>query len=223
VRTLGIIPARGGSKGLAGKNSKLLNGKPLISYTIEAARASRLDAIVVSTDDREIEAISLGAGVKVIRRPGELAEDNSPTLPVLQHVLVNLEESFDAVMTLQPTSPLRTATHINESIQLLSSNAEADSLVSVIKLPHQFTPGSLMVADGKWLSHYSDLDRATRRQDKPLLWARNGAAIYLTRTMYINQFILGQKILAYEMNKIDSIDIDDLEDWKLAEAILKYL
>jgi N-acylneuraminate cytidylyltransferase len=222
VKTLGIIPARGGSKGIPKKNIKPLNGKPLILYTIEAALKSNLTKVVVSTDDEEIESISLQAGVGVIRRPEELAMDNTPTLPVLQHVLQSLSEDYDAVMTLQPTSPLRTAKHINECIELLEMNSEADSLVSVVKVPHQFTPGSLMLKSNEWLSHYAVEDRATRRQDKPTLWARNGAAVYMTRTKFIADFILGNKIIGYEMNKIDSIDIDDMEDWEMAEALIMY-
>ena len=100
MKILGIIPARAGSKGIPKKNIKLLNGKPLIAYTIEAALASNLDRVIVSTDCKEIAGISKEYGAEVIIRSFNLAEDTTPTLPVLQHVVSKLEVEFDAVMTL---------------------------------------------------------------------------------------------------------------------------
>jgi N-acylneuraminate cytidylyltransferase len=121
VRILGIIPARGGSKGLPGKNKKLMLGKPLISYTIDAAKASNLSAIAVSTDDKDILKIAQIAGIIAIQRPEGLSGDKAPSLPVLQHAVATIGTHFDAVMTLQPTSPLRTTIHINEAIDLFKS------------------------------------------------------------------------------------------------------
>ena len=106
MKILGIIPARGGSRGIPKKNIKLLNGKPLIAYTIEASLSSKLDRVVVSTDCEEIAEVSRRYGAEVFMRPSELAKDNTPTLPVLQNVALNTNECFDAIMTLQPTSPL---------------------------------------------------------------------------------------------------------------------
>jgi CMP-N,N'-diacetyllegionaminic acid synthase len=220
MRVLGIIPARGGSKGIPGKNKKDLLGKPLILYTIEAGLASSLSKIVVSTDDDQIAKLSDKAGVKVIVRPQKLAKDDTPTLLVLQHVVASMNEEFDAIMTLQPTSPLRTMQNINDAIHLFEANHEADSLVSVVKVPHNFTPGSLMKKVDIWLEYFIKEDQILRRQDKPILLARNGAAIYITRTIHLKNFLLGGKILPFEMSKLQSIDIDDMEDWILAEAIL---
>jgi len=222
MNVLGVIPARGGSKGIPGKNKKLLLGKPLILYTIEAAINSKLSSVVVSTDDYEIAEISEQAGIPVIHRPVDLAEDNTPTLPVIQHALSVQSEYYEAVMTLQPTSPLRTVRHINDSLDVFNDNPDADSLVSVTKVPHTYVPESLMVMEGIWLKHWND-EKLLRRQDKPVYWARNGAAIYITRTRNLVDYIVGGKILPFEMKRIESIDVDNMEDWTIAELLLKNL
>jgi len=222
MRILGIIPARGGSKGLPGKNKKLMLGKPLICYTIEAALYSKLTSVVVSSDDDEILRISEDAGLRVFKRPADLSSDLIPTLPVLQHVIGSLSEEYDAVMTLQPTSPLRTFQHINEAIGLFEKHGEADSLVSIVQAPHKFTSSSLMVRNGVWVNPIDADSLVLRRQDKPVLWGRNGAAIYITRINKLEDYIFGGKILHYEMSKLVSVDIDDMDDWKIAESILYY-
>ena len=222
MKVIGIIPARGGSKGIPAKNKKQLCGKPLIQYTLEAALHSNLHDIIVTTDDADVRDIALKMGVKVIERPPELAGDKAPTQPVLIHALKSAGEAFDAVMTLQPTSPLRTTEHINESLLLFQQNPQADSLVSVVRVPHNYLPMSLMKKEGPWLNHYDDNPALVRRQDKPMLFARNGAAIYITRVDKLNEFIVGGNILPYEMDRIESVDIDDMEDWVMAEIIMKH-
>ena len=136
MNILTIIPARGGSKSIPRKNIRSLNGKPLISYTINAALAtSSLTDIIVSTDDSEIAEISKKLGVKVpFIRPKELASDKAESAPVIEHALSFMEKvksiKYDAILMLQPTSPLRTTKHINDSIELFKSR-ECDSVVSV--------------------------------------------------------------------------------------------
>lgn len=217
MKIIGIIPARGGSKGIPKKNIKLLNGKPLIAYTIEAALASNLYRIIVSTDCEEIANISKKYGAEVMMRPSHLAEDKTPTLPVLQDVILKLNEKFDAVMTLQPTSPLRTLEDINKSIEIFSSDKEADSLVSVVEVPHSYMPEKLMSLNGKYLTGNSQVKR---RQEVSTIYARNGAAIYITKTEKLSEYIFGGKILPYFMSKIKSFDIDDIEDWKIVERLI---
>ena len=217
MKILGIIPARGGSKGIPRKNIKLLNGKPLIAYTIEAALASNLDRVIVSTDCEEIAGISKEYGAEVIIRSFNLAEDTTPTLPVLQHVVSKLEVEFDAVMTLQPTSPLRTSKHINEAIELFESDKEVDSLVSVVEVPHNYMPEKLMSFDGKYLTGNREVKR---RQEISTMYARNGAAIYITKTEKLGEYIFGGKILPYFMSKINSFDIDDIKDWEIVERLI---
>jgi CMP-N,N'-diacetyllegionaminic acid synthase len=225
MRTLGVVPARGGSKGIPRKNIKLLRGKPLIAYTLEAARASGLARTVVSTDDEEIASVARGLGAEALMRPAGLAEDTTPTLPVLQDVVARLGaagDRFDAVMTLQPTSPFRTAAHIDAALAAFAADPAADSLVSVVQVPHNMTPPSLMrLSPEGYLEDFLPAgEKPLRRQEKPVLFARNGAAIYLTRTACLERFIFGGRLLPFPMSKRDSLDIDDLEDWEMAERIL---
>lgn len=225
---LAIITARGGSKGIPRKNIKLLKGKPLIQYTIEAALNSKyLDRVVVSTENDEIARISKNLGAEVpCLRPRELARDSTHSLPVLQHMIGYLKraESYEpyAVVTLQPTSPLRTSQHIDEAIKKFLADPKADSLVSVMRAPHNMTPTSLMDIKGKYLVDALPVRgiRVLRRQAKPTYYARNGAAIYITKTAGLNDYIFGGKILPYLMSKTESFDIDDLEDWRIVERLL---
>ena len=217
MNILGIIPARGGSKGIPKKNIKDLKGKPLIAYTIEAALKSNLTDVIVSTDCNEIAEISKKYNAKVIMRPANLAQDKTPTLPVLQFVIDSFDKNYDAVMTLQPTSPLRTIEHINESIDLFINDENVDSLVSVTEVPHNYMPEKLMHFNGKYLTGN---EKVKRRQDIPIMYARNGAAIYITKVDKINEYIFGGKILPYFMSKLNSFDIDDIEDWKIVERLV---
>ena len=220
---LGVIPARCGSKGIPGKNIIDVCGKPMIFYTIEAAKRSRLDKIVVSTDCDEIAEVSISLGVEVIFRPQELASDAAPTLPVLRHALDALRESeFDAVVTLQPTSPLRRAFHIDEALKIFESTPNADSLVSVVKVPHNFTPSSLMKFEHGLLSNLDQSGRKIyRRQDKNIHYARNGAAIYITRKSRLDEYVFGGIICGYEMPTLDSFDVDDYYDLELVRCLIK--
>jgi CMP-N-acetylneuraminic acid synthetase len=218
MKILGIIPARGGSKGIPKKNIKPLNGKPLIAYTIEAALNSSLARLIVSTDCIEIAEVSKQYGAEVMIRPSYLAQDDTPTLSVLQDVIKKMDDDFSAIMTLQPTSPLRTKEDINKSIQLFENDNQADSLVSVVEVPHNFTPEKLMTYDGRYIHGSS---RVKRRQDMAsTIYARNGAAIYITKTEKLNEYILGGKILPYFMDKIRGFDIDDNQDWEIIEKII---
>jgi len=221
MKAVGIIPARGGSKGILKKNIKLLRGKPLIQYTIEAALASKISRVIVSTDDEEIASVAKKCGAEVLMRPVELAQDHTPTLPVLQDVVARLNEAFDFVLTLQPTSPLRTSSHINEALELIYGDDSADSLVSVVKVPHNCSPSSIMEMQGNYVLPVEKEKIILRRQEKPIFWARNGAAIYITRMSRLAEYIWGGKTLPYEMGKIESLDIDDMEDWQIIESIIE--
>lgn len=173
--------------------------------------------MIVSTDCEEIAEVSRKYGIEVIIRPQALAQDETPTLPVLQDVVFQLSEKYDAVMTLQPTSPLRTVKHIDEAINLFGNNSAADSLVSVVEVPHSFVSEKLMKFDGQYLVGSTT---PKRRQDTQIKYARNGAAIYITKIDKLQEYIYGGKIIPYFMKKIESFDIDDMEDWKIIERIL---
>jgi CMP-N,N'-diacetyllegionaminic acid synthase len=216
MKILGVIPARGGSKSIPKKNVKLLCNKPLIAYTIESALKSKLNKVIVSTDCQEIAKVSERYGATIVTRSTKLAQDDTPTLLVLQNIVLSLREEYDAIMTLQPTSPLRTEKHIDESIDVFSSS-NADSLVSVTEVLHNFTSEKLMNFDGKYLTGNST---TRRRQDIRTVYARNGAAIYITKTEKLDTYIFGGKILPYFMKKIESFDIDDIDDWRIIEKII---
>jgi CMP-N,N'-diacetyllegionaminic acid synthase len=226
MKLLAIIPARGGSKGVPRKNVRLLNGRPLISYSIAAARtATVVDRIVVSTEDQEIADISRSLGAEVVVRPAALAADDTPTRDVLECVVTELaDEGYrpDAVLTLQPTSPLRTGRHIDEAGSLFAANPDADSLVSCVEVPHVFHPLSIMRKDASgFLEPYLPQVQPTRRQDKEAVFARNGAAIYITRAGRLKDYVFGGKLLPYMMDPDSSVDIDTLDDFAVAERLLQ--
>jgi len=228
MKTLAIIPARGGSKEIPNQNVTLLNGKPLIAYTIDAALAARgLDRVIVSTDDQYIAKVAQDYGATAMMRPAFLATDCTPTLPVLQDVVSRLlrEDSYqpDAVMTLQPTSPLRTSSHIDKAIDLFAADPQADSLVSCITVPHRFHPLSIMqkTDDGYIAPFIDQVKTPLRRQDKRAVFARNGAAIYITRISCLDRFIFGGNLLPFMMDESVSHDVDTMEDLFRIEQILK--
>jgi len=224
LKFLGIIPARGGSKGIPRKNLQPLAGKPLIAWTIEAALASRfLDRVVVSTDDHEIAAVARANGAEVIMRPSHLAQDTSPTEPVLLHVLDELQarEAYvpDAVVLLQCTSPLRDSDLIDAGIQMWIDSG-CDVVVSVAPLQHHNLCGTIG-PDNRFLPEY-DYNCRPRSQDVPDKYSENGA-LYVTRTTILRQLRnrLGGDVRALVMDPVRSLDIDTPEDLALAEKLIK--
>jgi CMP-N,N'-diacetyllegionaminic acid synthase len=224
---LGLVPARGGSKGIPGKNMVRLRGRRLIEYTLEAARASRsLSRVVLSTDDAAIAAIGRQCGVEVpFLRPPELAADDSAMIDVVRHAVSTLEQEedarFDAIVLLQPTSPLRTATHVDEAVDLLFRTG-ADTVVSVVAVPHQYNPASVMrVGLRGRLAPFQEGPLVLRRQDKPAVYARNGPAVLVTKRSVVEQGRLyGEDVAPYVMTLRESVDIDDEHDLELAEFYL---
>lgn len=232
MKVLGIITARGGSKGIPGKNLKLLAGKPLLAYTVETARRSgALDRVILSTEDETIAAAGrdLGCDVPFIR-PMDLAQDETPHLPVIQHAARWMQERAsytpDAVMILQPTSPLRTADDIVAAVHLLDSSG-ADSVLSVNEVPVHSHPMRTLRIDERgdavlFVSGDPVRKRINRRQDLPAAWVMNGA-IYACRTRVLfdaEPSLYGDRVVAYRMPAERSISIDDLEDWHAAERAL---
>jgi len=219
---LGIIPARGGSKGIPGKNLALLAGRPLLEYTCAAARASRrLTRIVLSTDSDDIESEGRRCGVTVIRRPAALAADETPMMPVLRHAVDAMVAAdgyeTDVLVLLQPTSPLRRAEHIDAAVDLLLET-RAEAVVSVVEVPHHFNPVSLMRVDEDRLVPFTGGTPITRRQDKPQLYARNGPAVVAARRRVLARESLYEgDVRALVMDRRSSIDIDDEMDLRLAE------
>ncbi|MDQ5821936.1 MAG: acylneuraminate cytidylyltransferase family protein [Actinomycetota bacterium] len=216
---VGLIPARGGSKGIPRKNLVELAGKPLAAWTIGAAcAASTLSRVVVSTDSEEIAALARELGANVLDRPDELAADETPMLEVVRHAVEALGDC-DVLVLLQPTSPLRRATHVDEAVSLLL-DSDADAVVSVVEVPHQFRPSSLMeLRDGR-LERLADATH-TRRQDKPVVYARNGPAILALRPDRLGDDLYAGDLRPYVMAQRDSVDVDGPDDLELAEALLR--
>jgi len=216
---LGLIPARGGSRGIPGKNIVPLAGKPLLQWTIEQAQASeRLTRTIVSTDSAAIAAAAQQLGVPVLDRPAHLAADETPMLDVVRHAID--ATGADAVVLLQPTSPLRGARDIDAAIDLWTASG-ADSVVSVVRVPHNLTPTSLLRrADDGRLEPYAG-EGESRRQSKPVLYARNGPAVLVVAAEIVRDGSLyGTESRGYEMSALDSIDIDAPDDLELAELLL---
>ena len=223
---LGLIPARGGSKGVPHKNIALLGGKPLIAYTLEAANQSKLlDRCIVSTDSQEIIEVcrKWSADIPFIR-PSELAQDDTPTLPVVFHALNMLQKSYDAVMLLQPTNPFREAEDIDKAIIMLKSDPDADSVISVVKVGDSHPARMKQIIDDVLIDPpFGEKIEGQRRQDLPELYLRDGA-IYLTRTkiIYGQGSFKGRRSLAYIMPEERSVNVDGYIDLLLAEAILQH-
>ena len=230
MKVLGLITARGGSKGIPGKNLKLLGGRPLLAYTIEAAKQSRLDRVILSTEDPAIAAMGRSLGCDVpFMRPAELSRDETPHLPVIQHGAQSMIDAGyhpDAVMTLQPTSPFRTAADIDASIALLETSG-ADSVLSVSEVGAHAHPLRMLKVDAQGFATLFATGepvrrRINRRQDLPPAHLMNGA-IYacLTACLFAaepSQY--GDRVVAYPMPVERSISIDDLEDWAACERAL---
>ncbi len=235
MKVLGVITARGGSKGIPGKNLKPLGGKPLIAYTIEAAQQSGVfDRLILSTDDPAIADTARARGCDVpFTRPAELAYDDTPHLPVMQHAVRWLEEHdgyvSDYTMILQPTSPMRQPHHIREAVDLIAASG-ADSVVSVSDVPAHYHPmrtlrvdasgGAMLFVTGEPVRR-----RINRRQDLPAVCAMNGA-IYLFRTAVLfdaEPSLYGARSSAYFMPPPYGISIDTPDDWAEAERALNHL
>ena len=227
MEILGLIPARGGSRAIPLKNIAPLAGRPLLAYTCEAALASqRLTRVILSTDDPGIAEVGRARGVEVqFMRPAELARDDTPMLSVLQHALRVLQETEsyqpEVIVLLQPTSPLRRAEHIDAAVDVLLET-NADTVVSVVPVPHQFNPVSLICLEDGRLVPYVEGPLVLRRQDKPKVYARNGPAVLAVRREVVESGKLyGEVVRPLEMGMADSVDIDSISDLALAEFWLQ--
>ncbi len=224
MKILVIIPARGGSKGIPHKNIKPLNGKPLIYYTIDCARAICDDVdICVSTDDDEIIKVVEDYGLKVpFKRPDELATDTAGTYEVLLHALNYYEQQrkhYDAVMLLQNTSPFRTAEHVKEALKLYTP--DVDMVVSVKECPAN-PYYCVFEEDANGFLHVCKGDgNIFRRQDAPKVYEYNGAIYIMNseklKTTHMHKM---QKRVKYVMDDASSFDLDTMWDWQMAEMMV---
>jgi CMP-N-acetylneuraminic acid synthetase len=220
AEVVGLVPARGGSKGIPRKNLVPVAGRPLLAWTIDAARASsRLTRVCVSTDSDDIAEVARGLGAEVLARPAPLAADDTPMLQVIRHALDELG-GCEVLVLLQPTSPLRRAEHVDGAIDLLLESG-ADAVVSVTPVPHRFDPGSLMRLEGGRLVAL-DPDAPGLRQQKPTLYARNGPAVLALRADRLESGagLYAGDVRPYVMDERDSLDVDGPFELELARLLL---
>jgi CMP-N,N'-diacetyllegionaminic acid synthase len=226
-RVLGVIPARGGSKGIPRKNIRPLRGRPLLAYTADAALAARhLDRVLLTTDDPEIAEVGRSCGLDVrFLRPAELARDDTPSLPVVQHAAEWAESAwgrFDAVCLLQPTNPLRTAAHIDACIELLETQG-LDAVVTILAIPHEHHPlwayyrdpdGLLRLASGASVP-------PPRRQDLPEAFHREGSVYVTCRdVLMVDGSLYGRSTGGVPIDPERSVNLDNPRDWERAEHLI---
>ena len=218
---LAIIPARGGSKRLPNKNILNLYGKPLIGWSIKAAKNSKyIDKVVVSSDYDKILNIAKEHNVDILKRPNSLATDTATTVDVLKHVL-EYYNKYDYLVLLQPTSPLRNEKHIDEAIELLEQK-NADAVVSVCEMDHSPLWSNILPDDLNMSNFLREEIKNKRSQDLKKFYRLNGA-IYICkvdRFLEENNLFLKDKIFAYIMDRKSSVDIDEEIDFKIAEILL---
>ena len=223
---IGIIPARGGSKGVSRKNIKLLGGKPLIWYTINEAKKSRyLSNFKVSTEDKEIAEVARQYDVEVIDRPSELAKDDTPARPVYQHAIKYLEEVEklhpDIIVILQPTTPCRLAEDIDSAIDIFLKT-DCDSVVSICEAeypPHW----TFTIKKDRLKPMIPDWQNVYQRQKAPKTFRLNGTVYVIHHDVIMKhtEGLLGNNICPYIMPPERSVDIDNEIDFALAEVLIK--
>ena len=226
MKFLAIIPARKGSKTLPKKNYKSFNKKPLIYWTIKAALKSNcFEKIIVSTDSTKIQAIAKKMGVECpYLRPKKLSGDKVNVHKVVKHVIEYYKKKNykpEAVVLLQPTSPLREFSDIKKSCKIFKK-FKPDSLVSILKIGHNYNPENLYtMKKNNLIPRDKQRTNLLQRQQNKFYYARNGASIYITKIDKIKNYILGGKVKGYLMSKFKSIDINDKKDFSLAELLQK--
>ena len=228
---IAIIPARGGSKGIPRKNIKLLNHQPLISYTIAAAKQSKhIERVIVSTEDQEIKEVAQKYGAEIINRPKELAQDHTPTLPVLQHVVQTLQDNDNKVklvVLLQSTAQFQKSKEIDEAIETVLEGTW-DSLISLSPTPKHFNPTwqKILNEEGQVLNTLDntpidDDKKSTRRQDLKQTYWKNGQIYIMTpETLMKKNSLFGDRCVSYTIDR-EIVNIDTEADWKKAERLEK--
>lgn len=228
MNIIGIIPARGGSKGIPGKNIKILGEKPLIAYTIDSALESDfLSKVILNSEDDKILQEAKTYSIEAYKRPQELAQDETPSIDVIkEHIqkLQNKGEQIDAVCLLQATTPLRRKKLVDDAIKIFKSG-NYDSLISVREIPHEFNPyWAFSAIEGNLKLTVEREQIVSRRQDLPKSYHRDGA-IYITKTEVIlneNSFF-GEKTGFIDTTEDPHVNLDTMKDWEKAETIIKSL
>ncbi len=223
---IGIIPARKGSKGIPNKNLKEINGKSLVELAIESAIGSKkINKIVISSDSEEILNVSKKYNnIDSLMRPDFLSSDEANTQDVVNHVLEHYNKSnitFDYIVLLQPTSPLRTGDHIKEAIYKLSKE-DTEGVISVCEHDNTLLKCFLEDTNGNMVGVHNNDFPFSRRQDLPKTYHSNGAIYIINTKLFLkNKSFLTEKTKMYKMEEIDSVDIDNVSDLQIAENNMK--
>lgn len=227
MRVLGVIPARGGSKGVPHKNVRLLGDKPLIAWTIDASSVSnRLTRTIVSTDDEEISAVARALGGDVpFLRPSELATDSAAAISVIQHAVESVEsegdDCYEAVVMLQPTTPYRTADDIDAALEILEKTG-CDSVISVVDVGGHHPARMKYIEDDRLIDPpFCEEKENQPRQELRSMFIRNGAIYATRRDVLMAGSFKGCDCRAWRMKETHSVNIDTLVDFYFAEMLLK--
>ena len=227
-KILAIIPARGGSKGLPDKNIKLLNGKPLIAWTIEQAKSSEyIDEVFVTTDSIDIAKVSESFGVKVpFLRPAELASDTASSVAVIEHVISHFKQSnkfFDYIILLEPTSPLRKDNDIDDAIKQCVSDDTADGIISLgeVHMEHPMIVKKVNI-NNKIESYIDDVIKITQRQQADKAYFPYGVIYMIKNEIFeSNKTLYTNNIIPYFVERWQNYEVDDIYDFLAIEAIQK--
>lgn len=227
MKVLGIVPARGGSKRIPQKNLYLLGGIPLISHCLRAAKKSSLiDRLVVSTEDEAIAEAAKKEGVEVIKRPVELAQDNTPTLPVIKHVINELDKAgfcADIILTIQPTYPFITVDNIEKAIKAFSENGDFDSVTTVKKAPFHYHPyNARKINEDGTISFMfpEEKKKCPNSQSAPPVYFFGNLYASKRATIFEKDSLYGDKSFPVEVDTIEGFDIDDIFDMQIAEWLI---
>jgi len=227
MRVLGVIPARGGSKGVVNKNVRLVGGEPLIAYSIRAAQESgHLTDFLTTTDSENIARIAMGYHSPILMRPAGLALDDSPVVGVVLHALREAEleagQPYDAVVLLQPTSPIRTGEDVDNVIAMLRDNPEIDGVISVCPMD-DVHPARMYRLDGdEWMDPLCEELETARRQALPVVYYRNGALYAVRRSVVVDRrTLMAKRKKAYVMPREHLANIDDERDLVVTDALVR--
>lgn len=215
MKTLAIVPARMGSKGVPGKNKRDFCGKPLVAWAIECGQRT-CSRVCVTSDDPDVLNIAGGYGVQAIDRPKALAQDETPMLAVLEHVLAWQKEPFDVAVLLQPTQPLRTDAHITQALRILTARPDRDSVVSIVVIPPHMSPDYACRIESDLLSFY--FAGLARRQDCRRAYYRDGT-MYAMRASLLKQGKMYGRTAPLMIPASESCSIDVEDDWERAKAM----
>lgn len=229
MRVLGVIPARGGSKGVPRKNLRPVAGEPLVAHAIRAARDSkRLSAFLTTTDDDEIAEVAAGCGSPVLRRRPDLAADDTPMVDVVLDALAHAEreagEEYDAVVLLQPTSPVRTGKDIDASLEILEGDPETEAVISVVPTEDEHPARMYRMDRPGELEPFWPAFETAQRQDMPVLYYRNGAIYAVRRSVLVEKrTVMGDRKRPYVMSRDRLANVDDERDLVIADAVVRWL